>query len=57
MKCIIYYKDKESVCFCNKLEECPNCNSKGHRKDDEDVCEVGQGKFCTCRLCGYAKRA
>lgn len=57
MECIVYYKDQENVCFCNKLKECPECSSGKQRKEEEDTCKVGQGEFCTCRLCGYAKRA
>ncbi|NMF04554.1 hypothetical protein ACUH7Y_09535 [Clostridium beijerinckii] len=57
MKCIIYYKDQENVCFCGKLKECQFCSSGKQRKGEEDACTVGQGEFCTCRLCGYAKRA
>lgn len=46
---------KCETCFCNKLRECPNCNSRDHIQKDK--CIVEPGRFCTCRLCGFAVMA
>ena len=43
------------TCFCNRLRECPNCNCNGNK--EKDKCKVEPGRYCTCRLCGFAVRS
>lgn len=40
------------TCFCGKLRECHRCNN-GNQIINEK-CTVEPGRFCTCRLCGFA---
>ncbi len=57
MKCLIkYFNNTQSKCYCNKLDECKNCNNTTNRNINDDKCNVPINSYCTCRGCGGAVR-